>query len=277
MGLRIATNIASLSAQRQMASTERESLKAISQLSSGSKFSGGHTDAADFAISEHLRGQIKGLEAAKMNAEQASSFLQVAEGGLNEQNNILTRLRELAIQSSSDTFSDTEREFLQKEYGELVEEFDRIAKSTSYGSQKLLAGDDVKDFQFQVGAYKGDENVIRFRLDANTTASGVGIESSGVSSQSDALDSLETLDTAINKIAGTRTSFAATGTRLEYARDAIETENVDLEQARSRIADTDVADAVTKLTSAQIRQSFQASVLAQANQTAAGVLKLLPV
>ncbi len=276
MGFRISTNLPSLAAQRYMGDTQRENVKAISELSTGSRFAGSSSNAAEFAISEHLHGQIKGLSAARMNAEQATSFVQVAEGGLNEQNNILIRLRELAIQAASDTFSDEERGFLQQEYGELLKEYDRIAKTTQYGSQKLLNNEDSKDYEFHVGPYKGDENIIRFTLDTNTSASATEIEDTSVADQDDAEDSLENIDSAITKLAQVRSHFGATASRLEYAKNNIDAQVQNLSEARSHIADTDVADAVTRFTTSQIRQSFQASVLAQANQSATNALKLLP-
>lgn len=274
MGLRINTNVASIAAQSSLGKTQRQLETAMMQLSSGSRFAKMDEGAGDFAIAEHLRGQVKSMEAARNNASNASSFVQVAEGGLNEQNNILIRQRELAIQAASDTFSDNERGFMDSEYQQLGQEFDRIAQSTTFGSQKLLAGDS-KEYEFQVGAYSGPENIIKYKADTNTTASAMGVSGTSVADKSDARDSLENVDEALEKIAGARANFGAMQSRLESVVNNSNTQIANLTEAHSKIADTDYAKAVSEMVKAQALQQYQVAVLNQANQYPSSVLKLI--
>ncbi len=140
MGLRIATNTASIAAQRVLGTQQKRAEHAAQALASGSRIVNAADDAAGLAISENFKGQLKGIGQARNNANNAISFVQVSEGGLNEISNILIRLRELGVQASSDTVSDTERGFLNKETQQLVQEADRIAKTTVFGNKKMLDG-----------------------------------------------------------------------------------------------------------------------------------------
>ncbi len=157
----------------------------------------------------------------------------------------MIRLRELAVYSASDTIGDEEREFLDQEFQSLTSEFDRIARSTTFGNKKLLTGTGEK-FSFQVGANRGDENTIQFTLDADTTSDEVGIDGLGVADKSDALDALDELDSALLKVAGTRASFGAVQSRFQFAIDNLSVQADNIEQARSLIVDVDVAEEVTK-------------------------------
>lgn len=192
MGLRINTNVASLAAQRQIGLSQSRSQGEMKALASGNRFDNPAESSADYSIAEGLRAQISGMKSATKNAENAQSFVQVAEGGLNEQNNILIRMRELSVQAASDTYSDRERELLQQEYGQLQQEMDRIALTTSFGSTKLLSGDS-KEYEFQVGAYKGEENVIKDKADTNTRSSELGVDLLDISDRGSARDSLDSL------------------------------------------------------------------------------------
>jgi flagellin len=274
MGLRINTNLGSIAAQRQIAITTRKSQTAMSQLASGSRFSDLTEGAADFAIAEHLRGQIRGMEAARMNAQNATSFVQIAEGGLNEQNNILIRQRELAVQSASDTFSDTERSMIDDEFQQLSQEFDRIAKTTQFGSHKLLSGEQ-KEYEFQVGAYGGSENIIKYNADTNTTASSLGVDGLDVADKSGARNSLESIDTALQDIAKARANFGAMQSRLESVDNNAGIQIENLQAAHSRIADTDVAKAVSEMYRNQALQHYQLQVLGIANQFPENVIRLV--
>lgn len=274
MGLRINTNLGSLAAQRQLSLSHRELEKSMKQLASGDRFSDMTEGAGDFAIAEHLRGQIRGMRAAQMNADNATSFVQIAEGGLNEQSNILIRMRELAVQSASDTFSDTERGMMNMEFKQLGEELDRIAKTTQFGSHKVLAGDS-KSYEFQVGTEKGEDSIIRYESDTNTTASALDISGLDVTDKSDARDAMSTIDEAITSVSKARANFGAVQSRLASATNfaAVQAEN--LEAAHSRIADTDFAQAVSEVTKQKALEQYQVAVLAQANQFPENVLRLL--
>lgn len=274
MGLRINTNLASLAAQRQIGLSQRQSEGSMKALASGNRFANPNESSADYSIAEHLRGQIAGMKAGMNNAENAKSFIQVAEGGLNEQNNILIRMRELAVQASSDTFSDQEREFLDVEFQQLLAEVERISQTTQFGSQKLLAGD-TKDYEFQVGAFGSKENIIEYRADANTTASELGVDGLAVTDKSDARDSLETIDEALTKIASARANFGAIDSRFNSTINHTGGQAEALEGARSRIADTNIAQAVSDMYRNQALQQYQISVLNEANRFPGSVIRLI--
>jgi flagellin len=274
MGLRIGTNIAAISVMKHIRQSQQDANRALVQLASGSKFANPGEDPAGFTISEHLRGQSQGLKAAQMNAENAMSFIQVAEGGLNEQNNIMIRMRELAIQAASDTVSSVERDFLNQEFQQLSDEVDRIAKTTQFGSNKLLMGSG-KSFDFQVGPYGTPENRISYTLSSKTTSDSLGLKDLSVSDEDDALDAIKDIDGALSIVGGARASFGAMQSRLEHASSHLSSHQISIEEARSKMTDVDVADAVTRMTSAQIRNQYQVSVLAQANSSAQSALQLL--
>ncbi len=274
MSLRINSNVASLTAQRYLSKNQRILEDQFKALASGTRLSTPQNDAAGFAISEHLRAQIKGAEQSEKNTQSAVAMIQTAEGALNEQNNILVRLRELAINSASDTIGDQEREFLDTEFQLLVSEFDRISKVARYGSKHLLTGSG-EEFSFQVGPYKGPENVIKFTLDANTQADNVGIEGLSVSDQDDALDSLGDIDEAVSRVAGVRAELGAIQSRLQYAGDNLQVQADSLKEAHSIISDVDVAHATSELARASILQEAGMAVLAQANNKPNRFLQLI--
>ncbi|MEZ0393074.1 MAG: flagellin [Pseudobdellovibrionaceae bacterium] len=274
MGLRINTNLASLAAQRQISLSQRQAEGTMKALASGNRFANRSESSADFSIAEHLRGQIAGIKSGKMNAENAQSFIQVAEGGLNEQNNLLIRMRELAVQAASDTFSDQEREFLNSEFEQLQQEVDRIALTTQFGSQKLLAGES-REYDFHVGAYGGAENIIKYKSETNTRAGELGVDGLTVSDKSDARDSLESIDEALTKIASARSGFGAIDARLNSAVNSSGVMVENLEAARSRIADTDIAQAVSDFYRNQAMQQYQVSVLNEANRFPGSVIRLI--
>lgn len=274
MGLRINTNLASIAAQRHISSTQRKSEGAMKALASGDRFDDPTASPADYSISEHLRGQIAGMKAGKNNAESAQSFIQVAEGGLNEQNNILIRMRELSVQAASDTFSDTERELLNTEFEQLQQELDRIALTTQFGSQKLLAGQE-REYDFQVGAYSAPENIIKYKSETNTMGDALGVASLTVLDKGDARESMEALDEALVSIARARSNFGAVDSRLDSTvnNSAVQIEN--LSAARSRLADTDVAEAVSTMFKNQALQQYQIAVLSEANRIPGSILRLI--
>ncbi len=274
MGLRINTNLPSLTAQRSLDMNVRKTERAMKQLASGSRFADITEGAADFAIGEHIRAQEKGMEAAANNAATATNFVQIAEGGLNEQNNILIRMRELSVQAASDTYSDTEREMMNFEFQQLSKEFDRIAKSTSYGSQKLLNGDG-KSYQFQVGPNNTPNDVIKYEFNTNTTASNMGVDGLDVKDLSSAEDSLSRIDEAITQMGKQRASLGAIQSRFNSVSNFTSDQVIGLEEARSRIEDTDVAKAYSEMVKGSALQQYQMAVLAEANRWPGSVLRLI--
>jgi flagellin len=272
--MRISSSLAQLSIQKAMGQTQKDTERALKQLATGSRFAASGVDAAGHAISENMRSQIKASKAARNNAENAASFVQVAEGALNEQNNILIRLRELAIQSASDTYSDTEREFIGYEYTQLTEEFDRLAKTTRFGSQPLLDGT-TRDYEFQVGINPGQENVVKFSNDTDTTADNLGVAGLSVGDKDDARDSLESIDEALNKINQARAKLGAVQNRMDSVVNNLDENITNLSEAHGKQSDTDVAEAISTIRRGQVLAEYQASVLAMSNQQTMSLLKLV--
>jgi len=274
MGLRIATNMASISAQRVLGNQQKRAEHAAAALASGTRIINAADDAAGLAISESLRGQIRGISQARNNAFNAVSAIQVSEGGLNEINNIMIRLRELGVQAASDTIGETERGFLNEEAKQLIQESDRIAKSTRFGDKVLLDGSGG-EMQFHVGAFSGDENVIKYELSTNATASEIGISDLSVGTKEEARKTLKIVDSALNKVGAMRANFGSIQSRLNSTTSNLDIQFENLSAARSRITDTDVAKETSEMTSANILQNAAVSVLAQANQLPTVALKLM--
>ncbi len=274
MGLRISTNIASVGAQRQLGVQQARNTHAQAALSSGSRIVSASDDAAGLAISENLKGQTRGLAAARQNAFNAGSLVQVSEGGLTEISNILVRLRELGVQGASDSIGDEERGFLHTEAKQLIDESDRIAKTTRFGNRKLLDGSGP-ELEFQVGAYGGDENIIKYKTNSDASNSALGIGGISLEDKGGARDSLETIDKALNKIGKMRADFGAVQSRLNSTVSNLDTQFENLTAANSRIRDADVAHEASELASSNILQQAAVSVLASANQQPASALRLI--
>lgn len=274
MGLRIQTNMPSISAQRVLTTQQKRMEHSSQALASGSRIVQAADDAAGLAISESLKGQIRGIAMARNNAFNAGSAIQVSEGGLNEINNILIRLRELGIQAASDNIGDQERGYLNEEAKQLIEESDRIAQTTRFGDKRLLDGSGG-DMEFHVGAFGGDENVIKYNLSSNARAGEIGIDSIDVADKASARDALGTVDEALQKIGSMRANFGSIQSRLNATTSNLDIQYENLSAANSRIRDTDVAKETSEMASAQILQQSAVSVLAQANQFPSVALKLI--
>lgn len=277
MGLRINTNIASQEAQRNLRVNSAEQETEFARLSSGKRITKSADDAAGLAIANRLEANNRGVKVATRNANDAISVVQVAEGGLNESSNILTRLRELSIQAASDTVGDQERGFLNMEYQQLTQELDRIAVTTTYNNMPLLKGDAGNGMlDFQVGAYGGEENRIQFDAShTDATVENLGVDGLSVMDKGEAAGNLERIDAALDKVSGYRANLGALQSRLQSTVSNLEITYVNQEAARSRIADTDIADSSAKLASINIMKAAGTSVLSQANDLPASALKLV--
>ena len=274
MGLRISTNVASINAQRQLSVQQKRNEHALSALASGSRIVNASDDAAGLSISENLKGQTRGIGAARQNASNATSLIQVSEGGLNEINNILIRLRELGVQAASDTIGETERDFLNQEAQQLVQESNRIAKTTRFGNKQLLDGSG-EEMEFQVGAFGDEDNIIRYELKADATNDAIGIDGLNVESKGDARDALNTVDDALVHIGKMRADFGAVQSRLNTTVSNLDIQFENLSAANSRLRDTDVAYESAELASSTILQQAAVGVLAQANAAPQAALRLL--
>lgn len=276
MGMRVTTNLASINAQNSMARSQRTMDKSFAQLSSGSRITKAADDAAGLSISETMRSHIASMTQANRNANDGISLVQVAEGGLNEISNIMVRLRELAIQASSDTISDVERGFINKEVQQLTNESERIALSTKFGSTRLLDGSGGK-FDFQVGIMNDSfEDRITFNANENiATNSKLGISGLDFSSKKGAQSALSRLDKAQQTVNGYRANLGAVQNRLVSTTNNLATASENLSAANSRVRDADIAEATSELTRNQILLQASTATLSQANQAPHMALQLL--
>lgn len=276
MGLRIATNMSSLTAQRSLSGSAREIQKTFGQLSSGSRITRAADDAAGLSISENLKSHIRGYQQASRNAQDGISMVQTAEGGLSEISNILTRFRELGVQAASDSVGDEERAFIDREVQQLKNEAQRIANSTRFGKTALLDGTGGR-FDFQVDINNDDFND-RIGYDSgeqNATVDNLGVADLDFSSKEGAREALELLDGAQKQVNGYRANLGAIQNRLISTTDNIQVAVENLSAANSRIRDTDLAQSTAELAKNQVLQNASVSVLAQANQQPAMALKLV--
>lgn len=276
MGIRVATNIAAINAQRTMAASQRNIQTSYAQLSSGSRITKAADDAAGLSISETLKSTIRGYQQAQRNANDGISMIQVAEGGLGEISNILTRLRELGVQAASDTVGDQERTFVNREVQQLKSEIQRIAESNRYGNAKLLDGSGA-EYAFQIDI-NNDDFQDRIAFDAssqNATLSSLGIEGFDFSQKSDAREALSVLEEAQRNVNGMRANLGAIQNRLVSTGDNLGVAIENFSAANSRIRDTDMATSSAELIRNNILLNASIGVLAQANQSPSAALRLL--
>ena len=276
MALRISTNVASINAQKSLASTNHGLERSLARLSSGYRINQAADDAAGLAISEQLRGQIRGMKQASRNSEDGISLVQVAEGGLNEVSNMIIRLRELAVQASSDTIGDTERKFLDVEYQQLKSEIQRISEVTKFNGRDLLNGTGgVLDIQVGVNNEPFKDRISFNTSAANSSLEALGLVAESLADKESAQRSLNVADQSLISVNAMRANFGAMQNRLNstIANLAISHEN--LSAANSRIRDTDVASETAELTRNNILMQAGVSVLGQANTMQQVALKLL--
>lgn len=276
MGLRVTTNVAAINAQRSLFMNKINTDKSMARLSSGFRINQAADDAAGLAISENLRGHIRGLRQANRNANDGISLIQVAEGGLNEVSNMLIRLRELAVQSSSDTIGDTERKFLDVEYQQLKSEVQRITESTNFNGYDLLNGTGAF-IEIQVGTRNDPfKDRIGFNTGAaNATIDALGLTAENVASKEASQMSLDVVDRAMVSVNAIRANFGALQNRLTSTANNLLVADENLSAANSRIRDTDVAAETSEMTRNNILLQAGISVLGQANNMQNIALKLL--
>lgn len=276
MGMRVSTNLAAINAQRNLIGSQRVMAKSMSQLASGSRINIAADDAAGLAISEKLKASIRSARQANRNANDGISLVQTAEGGLNEISNIITRLRELGIQASSDTVGDTERGFIHKEVSQMASEIQRIADTTSWGKTKLLDGT-TQNFDFQVGLHNVEqEDRISFKASENVaTLDSLGLAGLDYTTKEGAQSALGSLDGSQNMVNSYRANLGALQNRLQSTVDNLAVYEENMSAANSRIRDTDVAQASSEMTRNNILLQAGTATLAQANQSTQLALKLL--
>lgn len=276
MGLRITTNLASLAAQKTLGTNGRELQKSYAQLSSGSRITKAADDAAGLSISENLKSTIRGYGQAKKNANDGISMVQIAEGGLSEVSNMLARLRELAVQASSDTIGEKERGFVDKEVQQVKNEIQRLAQTSRFGDVKLLDGTgDTYDFQVDVNNDSFADRISFNAGEQNSTLSALNIEGLDFSTKDGAREGLEVLEASQTQVNGQRATLGALQNRLVSTIENLSTSVENFSAANSRIRDTDVAESTGELARNQVLQQAAVGVLAQANGSTQVALKLI--
>lgn len=276
MTVRVAPNSTLKTLMSNLRKHTDEEQQSLRQLSSGKRIEKASDDSAGIAHAKKLEAHVRSQRQAQRNANDGISFVQTAEGGLNEISNILVRLRELSVQSASDTIGDNERLLTDKEYQSLVQEIDRIAESTSFNGTNVINGDGKGLLNFHVGAFSGEENVIEFDTDGNyTSASSLGLSGTTTETKSDSVANLEVIDEAINQISGQRAYLGSIQSRMQYAVNNLETNTINHEATRSKIEDVDVAEASAKLASSQILKRGAIQTLSQGMDFPKAALKLI--
>ncbi|MEW6073144.1 MAG: flagellin [Planctomycetota bacterium] len=273
MGLRVNTNLYSLTAQRHLADVSSRLAGNYARLSSGLRIAVAADDAAGLGISERMRAQIRSLNQAGRNAADGISLVQTAEGSLSEVNANLTRMRELAIQSSNGTLNTGDRATLNDEFAALIAEIDRVATQTDFNGTQLFDGT-IATVAIQVGTESGE--TISITLD-DMTDTGLGLDGGtfDLTTVSNASAALATIDTAIDSVNSFRGSLGATQNRLMSTARSIASTSENLSGAESRIRDVDIARETADLTRNAILQQAAVSVLAQANVQPQLALSLL--
>jgi len=288
MSMNVNTNVNAAFAQSALSVNSRLQTTAMQQLSTGKQINSAKDNAAGLAMSETMTSQIRGLNMAVRNANDGISLLQTAEGAMIEQTNMLQRMRELAVQASSDTVDSTSKGYLNDEFTTLRGEIDRIGANTQWNGKSLLMGADATDsssvtagtFQFMVGSNATDSKISISigRMSSSGTAATASLVSAAglaIDTAASASSALAGVSTALAVIASQRAKIGATMNQLTYAADNLTNVAQNATDSRSRILDTDYATATTQLSKTQIISQAATAMLAQANQQQQSVLALL--
>ncbi len=265
-------NMTAANANRQLGITTSSQAKATEKLSSGYKINRAADDAAGLTISEKMRSQIRGLTQASSNAQDGVSCVQTAEGALNEVEDMLQRMNELAVKAKNGTNTSEDRQAIQSEVEALVSEIDRVKDSTEFNTLKLLDGSFSDGKALQVGAHSNNE--ISIKIDA-MGATGLGINGITVSTESGAASAINTVSSAIASVSKQRSSLGAVQNRLEHTIKNLDNIVENTTSAESAIRDTDMASTMVEYSKNNILAQAGQSMLAQANQSNQGVLSLL--
>jgi flagellin len=264
-----------MNAHRNMGINIDNASKSMEKLSSGLRINRAGDDAAGLAISEKMRGQIRGLDQGSRNAQDGISLIQTAEGALNETHSILQRMRELSVQSSTATNTTADRVNIQKEFSQLGSEITRIATQTNFNTKVLMSGafsTGVGSLQFQVGANQGEQ--ISLSL-GNMTATGLGISTASVGTATVAASAITLINSAIAQVSTERANLGSVQNRLEHTINNLNTSSENLQASESRIRDVDMAKEMMTFSKDNILQQAAQAMIAQANQQPQGVLQLL--
>jgi len=275
MGLRIYNNVEAQNAHRQLQTTNTNLSRTMERLSSGLRINRAADDAAGLAVSEEMRTQIRGMKVASRNALDGVSLVQVADGALGGVNDMLQRVRDLAIQASNGTLTDLQRGNLDLEVQSIMAEIGRVAADTEFNGIKILSGSvatAASAVTLQVGA--NGSQVIAFTI-ATMSTSDLGVSGIAVSTAASASAAIASLDAAIRTVNSQRAQMGAIQNRLEQTISRLDLTSENLQAAESRIRDADMASEMIQFTRNQILQQSGTAMLAQANQAPQSILKLL--
>ncbi|ASI77287.1 flagellin [Bacillus cereus group sp. Bc002] len=287
--MRINTNINSMRTQEYMRQNQDKMNVSMNRLSSGKRINSAADDAAGLAIATRMRARQSGLEKASQNTQDGMSLIRTAESAMNSVSNILTRMRDIAVQSSNGTNTDKNQSALQKEFAELQEQIDYIANNTEFNDKNLLAGTAA----ITIGSTAGTGTEIKIEtLDtsvstqqigiklSNTTSAALGVNASGtasigIGSAASALAAISSIDAALNTVAGNRATLGATLNRLDRNIESLNNQATNMAASASQIEDADMAKEMSEMTKYKILNEAGISMLSQANQTPQMVSKLL--
>jgi flagellin len=269
--MRINHNISSMIGQNSLATQNKSLSKSLEKLSTGLRINRASDDAAGLSVSESLRSKIRGMGRAKMNAEDGIALIQIAEGATGEITNILQRMRELAIQSATDTMTTTERSYTDKEFGSLMNEITRISNSASYNGMTLLDG-----AQGSFGVAGGTASVLHIGAGSNASVDQISVTINAMTLGALGMTSGTTsVSTSSGALTAMRSDMGAYVNRLEFAISNLNNQIYNTQDAESRIRDVDFASETTEFTRSQILSQSATSMLSQANQVPQGVLSLI--
>ena len=267
----VVTNTASLGAQRALSANQKALAQNLGRLSSGQRIAMAADDAAGLGISERLKAQVRSLSQASRNVQDGVSLIQVADGAMNEQSGLLTRLRELAVQSANGTLGTLERSYIQAEADELVGEVDAIAERTEFNGINMISAA-ATSIELQVGINNGDTQTVNF---VPTDTATLGVDALDYTSAAGASAAIDSIDAAIDALSSARSTVGAGQNRLMVTAQNLSSAHEQLSAANSRIRDVDVAEETAAMTRHQILSQAGVAVLAQANQLPQAALSLL--
>jgi flagellin len=279
MALSVLTNVASLNAQRNLQNTQKALESSIGKLSSGMRINKAGDDAAGLGISENLKANIRSISQAQRNANDGISMSQVAEGSMNEMQGIVSRMRELSVQSANSTLGATERGYIQTEFKQLSQEINRIGAVTDFNGQKLLDGSASAGLTFQVGIQNSTNDRIAMSITKLTTSTlgstSLHLASASLSTVTNSQKAIGVFDKAIQQLSQARAKVGATQNRMQVTISNLASSHENLSAANSRIRDVDVAEESANMTKSQILSQAGLAVLSQANQLPQSALSLL--
>ena len=275
MALVINHNMSSINAQRNLANTGRSLKSSFEKVSSGLRINKAADDAAGLGVAENLEAASRSAKVAMRNTNDGISVVQTAEGATSEVGNIVKRMRELAVQSSSETLATAERSYVQDEFAQLSAEVDRISQVTEFNGLKLTNGSDTS-VSVQVGVNNSANDRIAITMgDLRSTALGVDTTTMSLNTSASARTAISALDTALDSINSIRSDYGAVQNRLSDSLVNMEVYNENLNAAESQIRDVDFASETAEMAKNQIMQQAGMSVLAQSSQAQQGILSLI--